>query len=143
MPARRVVLNTNVLPCGIAYPASVPGKRVPAWRRGALDVVLSGYILDALRRVLPKLASRHGLGATEIDDLVDALAIRADLVEPEAADEPEPADASDQPVLGTLIAALRGGQAQALITGDKALMAVSDRYPIRNPAELWATHGGI
>lgn len=143
MPALRVVLDTNVLLSGIAYPASVPGKLVAAWRHGELDLVLSDYILDELRRVLPKLAHRHGLGATEIDDLVDALAIQAELVEPEAIDEPELADANDQPVLGTLIAALHGGQAQALVTGDKALLALSDRYPIRNPAEFWATHGGI
>lgn len=143
MPALRVVLDTNVLLSGIAYPGSVPGKLVAAWRHGALEVVLSDYILEELRRVLPKLAHRHGLGANEIDDLIDALAIQAELVEPEAMDETELADANDQPVLGTLIAALRGGQAQALITGDKALLALGDRYPIRTPAEFWAVHGGI
>lgn len=62
MPALRVVLDTNVLLSGIAYPASVPGKLIAAWRHGALDVVLSSYILDELRRVLPKLVHRHDLG---------------------------------------------------------------------------------
>lgn len=52
-------------------------------------------------------------------------------------------DANDQPVLGTLVAALRGGQAQTLITGDRALLALRDRYPIRTPAEFWAVHGGV
>jgi putative PIN family toxin of toxin-antitoxin system len=96
-------------------------------------VVLSDYILDELRRVLPRLAHRHGLGANEIDDLIDALAIQAELVEPEATGEPELADASDQPVLGTLIAAMHGGQADVLITGDKDLLALRDRYPILTP----------
>jgi predicted nucleic acid-binding protein len=45
-------------------------------------------------------------------------------------------------VLGTLVAALRLGSAQALVTGDKALLALRDRYPIRTPAEFWAEHGG-
>ncbi|MCT0232681.1 hypothetical protein KQ308_04060 [Synechococcus sp. CS-1327] len=47
---------------GIAYPGSVPGKRIAAWRHGALDVVLSKYILDELRRVLccPSLPSGTG-----------------------------------------------------------------------------------
>lgn len=143
MPALRAVLDTNVLLSGIAYPASVPGKLIAAWRHGALDVVLSSYILDELRRVLPKLAHRHGLGANEIDDLIDALSIQAELVEPEALDEPALADANDQPVLGTLIAALHSAQAEVLITGDKALLALSDRYPIRTPAEFWAAHGGV
>ena len=143
MPALRVVLATNVLLSGIAYPASIPGKLVAAWRHGALDVVLSDSILGELQRVLPKLAHRHGLGATEIDDLVDALAIQAELVDPEAMDEPALGDINDQPVLGTLIAARRTGQADLLITGDKALLALRDRYPILTPAELWAAHGGV
>lgn len=143
MPALRAVLDTNVLLSGIAYPASAPGKLIAAWRHGALDVVLSPYILEELRRVLPKLAHRHGLGTEEIEDLIDALAIQAELVEPEIIDDPELADAKDQPVLGTLIAALRLSQAETLITGDKALLALSDRYPIRTPAQFWAMHGGI
>jgi putative PIN family toxin of toxin-antitoxin system len=143
VPALRAVLDTNVLLSGIAYPASAPGKLIAAWRHGALDVVLSPYILEELRRVLPKLAHRHGLGTEEIEDLIDALAIQAELVEPEIIDDPELADAKDQPVLGTLIAALRLSQAETLITGDKALLALSDRYPIRTPAQFWAMHGGI
>jgi putative PIN family toxin of toxin-antitoxin system len=142
VPALRAVLDTNVLLSGIAYPSSVPGKLLAAWKHGALDVVLSPYILEELRRVLPKLAHRHGLGADEIEDLVDALSIQAELVEPEAVDAPELADTNDQPVLGTLIAALHYGQAEVLITGDKALLALGDRYPIRTPADFWAAHGG-
>ena len=142
MPALRVVLDINVLLSGIAYPSSVPGKLIAAWRHGALDLVLSNYILDELRRVLPRLVHRHGLGAEEIDDLVDALAIQVDLVEPELSDEPGLSDTNDQPVLGTLIAALHGAQVDALISGDKALLALRDRYPIRTAAEFWAAHGG-
>jgi predicted nucleic acid-binding protein len=56
----RVVLDTNVLLSGIAYPASMPGKILAAWRSGSVDVVLSDYILDELRRVLPRLGHRHG-----------------------------------------------------------------------------------
>jgi predicted nucleic acid-binding protein len=44
-------------------------------------------------------------------------------------------------VLGTLIAAMHGGQADVLITGDKDLLALRDRYPILTPAEFWAAHG--
>jgi len=81
------------------------------------------------------------LAPNDIDDLIDALAIQAELVEPEAIGEPELADRNDLPVLGTLIAALHGAQADVLITGDKALLALRDRYPIRTPAEFWAAHG--
>ena len=143
MPALRAVLDTNVLLSGIAYPASVPGKLMAAWKHGALDVVLSDYILDELRPVLPKLAHRHGLGADAIDDLIDALALQVDLVEPAPVNDPELSDTNDQPVLGTLLAARQRGQADVLITGDKALLALGDRYPIRTPAEFWAAHGSL
>lgn len=47
-------------------------------------------------------------------------------------------DTADQPVLATWKAA----QAQYLITGDKDLLALCDRYPIITPAQFWARHGG-
>jgi len=52
-------------------------------------------------------------------------------------------DRNDLPVLGTLLAALQLGSAQVLITGDKALLALRDRYPIPTTAEFWAEHGGL
>jgi hypothetical protein len=67
MATLRVVLDTNVLLSGIAYPASVPGKILAAWRQRSIEVFLSTYILEELRRVLPRLSQRHGLNAAEID----------------------------------------------------------------------------
>ena len=61
MASLGVVLDTNLLLSGLAYPASVPGRLIGAWRFGALDLVLSDFILAELRRTLPRLASRHGL----------------------------------------------------------------------------------
>jgi putative PIN family toxin of toxin-antitoxin system len=139
----RVVLDTNVLLSGIAYPASVPGQILAAWRHGSLEVVLSVYILDELRRVLPKLAHRHGLSASEIEDLVDILAFRAERVEPVSGIDPDLRDVDDQPVLGTLLAALQLAQTNYLITGDKDLLALAKRYPIVSPAEFWAAHVGL
>jgi len=139
----RVVLDTNVLLSGIAYPSSVPGKIISAWRHGSVDVLISVYILEELRRVLPRLAHRHGLAEAEIDDLVDALSIQAEVIEPLPNNEPELRDVNDQPVLGTLLAALKTSRADYLITGDKDLLALSDRYPIVTPGNFWATHAGL
>ena len=143
MPTLRVVLDTNVLLSGIAYPGSVPGKIMGAWQHGALEGVLSAHILNELRRVLPRLVHRHGLAGSEIEDLVDILALQADVVEPSESDDPTLADADDQPVLGTLIAALQVARADYLITGDKALLALGERHPIVTPAAFWAAHGGV
>ncbi|HEY6897828.1 MAG TPA: putative toxin-antitoxin system toxin component, PIN family [Rhodocyclaceae bacterium] len=143
MATLRVVLDTNVLLSGIAYPASLPGKIVTAWRHGSVAVLLSAYILDELRRVMPRLAHRHGLNVAEIDDLVDTLSIQAEVIEPHADAEPALRDLADQPVLGTLLAALQASNADYLITGDKDLLALADRYPIVTPTQFWATHGGL
>jgi putative PIN family toxin of toxin-antitoxin system len=132
----RVVLDTNVLVSGLAYPDSVPGRILRAWREGGLDVVLSRYILDEMVRVLPRL-SRIGLSQTEIRDLSDSFMFQADIVEPSDERDETLRDDFDQAVLGTL----RAAQADYLITGDKDLLALASRYPIISPAVFWERHG--
>lgn len=139
MATLRVVLDTNVLLSGIAYPQSIPGKIFLAWRHGSIDVVLSSFILDELRRVLPRLSGRHGLTAGEIDDLIDTLSLQADLVEPSGEPLPGLRDVDDLPVLGTLVAA----RADYLITGDKDLLAMAGQFSIVAPARFWDIHGGM
>ena len=141
--ALRVVLDTNVLLSGLAYPGSLPGRIVAAWRHGSVEVVLSTFILEELRRVLPRLSARHGLSSREIDDLVDILSIQAELVEPEPTTDEALRDDNDLPVLGTLLAGMRNGNLDYLITGDKDLLALAGTYPILTPAEFWRRHGGI
>ncbi len=138
MPRLRVVLDTNVLVSGIAYPGSVPGRIVAAWRQGGLDVVLSRYILDELARVLPRLNHRLNWSEAEFSDFIDILAISVDLVEPDPTGDTDLRDAADQPVLGTLLTA----RADYLVTGDRDLRALAARYPIITPAEFWSRHGG-
>ena len=62
----------------------------------------------------------------------------ADIVEPAGGVEPDLRDAADLPVLQTLLAA----KANYLVTGDKDLLILADRYPIVTPADFWARHGG-
>jgi putative PIN family toxin of toxin-antitoxin system len=133
----RVVLDTNVLVSGLAYPGSVPGRIVGAWRQGGLEVVLSHYILDELARVLPRL-SRIKMTPNEIRDLTDSLMFLADIVEPQGAPDTNLRDPADQPVLLTFVAL----QARYLITGDKDLLALANDYPILTPADFWSRHGG-
>lgn len=136
MAGLRVVLDTNVLVSGLVYPGSVPGRIVATWRQGGLDVVLSHYILDELARVLPRLP-RIGMTPVEIRDLIDSLMFLVDIVEPKGVQAEDLRDPADQPVLLTLLAA----QADYLVTGDKDLLVLADRYPIVTPAEFWARHG--
>ncbi|UZR28849.1 putative toxin-antitoxin system toxin component, PIN family [Methylococcus mesophilus] len=143
MPTLRVMLDTNVLLSGIAYPASIPGKIMAAWRYGSIEVLLSDYILEELRRVLPRLAHRHGLSEVEMGDLVDILSIQAEVIEPLPGAEPDLHDVADQLVLGTLLAGFKSSGADYLITGNKDLLALRERYPVVTPGEFWARHAGI
>jgi putative PIN family toxin of toxin-antitoxin system len=132
----RLVLDTNVLVSGLAYPTSIPGRIITLWRNGALEIVLSRYILDETTRVLPRL-SRLKLSAEEIRDLVDSFVFLADIVEPDTSRDPALRDEADQQVLATL----RASNADYLVTGDKDLLALADRYPILTPAGFWSRHG--
>jgi putative PIN family toxin of toxin-antitoxin system len=151
MPTLRVLLDTSVLVSGLAYSASAPGTIIAAWRHGSIEVLLSAYILDELRRVLPRLAHRHGLSTVEIVDLVDVLSIQAKLIEPLQAQDAALRDPDDGPVLGSLVAALAvadvdyliTADVDYLITSDKDLLQLADRYPIVDPATFWAKHGGV
>jgi putative PIN family toxin of toxin-antitoxin system len=136
MAAMRVVLDTNVLVSGLAYPESLPGRILNAWRQGGLEVVLSRYILDEMVRVLPRLP-RLLMTPSEIRDLADSFLFLADVVEPCAERDATLRDEKDQLILGTLIAA----QADYLVTGDKDLLALAERYPIVTPAVFWERHG--
>lgn len=136
MARLRIVLDTNVLVSGIAYPESIPGRILRAWHEGAVTLVLSRYILDEMKRVLPRL-KRISLTAAEIEDLGDSFLFMVEIVEPAATGEQALRDRSDAPVLGTLIAA----KADYLITGDKDLLALAGRHPIVTPAAFWERHG--
>jgi uncharacterized protein len=136
MARLRVVLDTNVLVSGLAYPQSIPGRIVGVWRQGGVDVVLSRYVIDEMVRVLPRL-SRVKLNADEIRDLADSFMFMADVVEPVGEPEKDLPDSADQMVLGTW----RAARADYLITVDKDLLALADRYPIVTPAAFWQRHG--
>ena len=136
MAGLRVVLDTNVLVWGLAYPGSIPGRILGAWQQGSLDVVLSKYILDEMVRVLPKL-SRNKRSPAEIRDLADSFLFMAEILEPTGETDETLRDRKDRPVLGTLLAA----QADYLITGDKDLLAFAERYAIVTPAAFWERHG--
>jgi len=136
MAGLRVVLDTNVLVSGLAYPLSNPGRILEAWRQGGLELVLSRFILDELVRALPRLP-RITMTLAEIRDLADSFLFIAEMVEPSEEREERLRDEADQKILGTL----RAAGADYLITGDKDLLALSEFYPIVTPAVFWERHG--
>jgi len=137
MAILRVVLDTNVIVSGLAYPDSPPGRLMAAWRSGQIELVTSRYILDEVARVLPKV-SRGRLTQSEVLDLVDSFRFTTNVVEPIAVDDPDLRDTNDAPILGTFLS----GKADWLVTGDKDLLALTERYAIIRPADMWQRFGG-
>jgi len=133
----RVVLDSNVLLSGLAYPASIPGRIVASWKIGAIEVVLSHYILDEVRRSLPRMRLSQ-LSNDQARNFVESLVFHAEIFEPAVVTDAALRDDADLPILGTLVAA----QADYLITGDKDLLALANRYAIVTPAAFWERHGG-
>ena len=133
----RVVLDANVLVSGLAYPKGVPGRIVDAWLTGSVVVVLSRYILHEMVRVLPRVPANRRT-PEEIRDLAEGFLGSAQIVVPDSEIEPDLRDPADQQILGTL----RASKADYLITGDKDLLALAEKYSILTPAAFWARHGG-
>ena len=136
MASIRVVIDANVLVSGLAYPKGVPGQIVNVWLSGSLAVVLSHYILDEMIRVLPRVPANRRT-PEEIRDMADGFLGIAQIVVPDSEIEPDLRDPKDQQILGTL----RVSGADYLITGDKDLLALAERYPILTPAAFWTKHG--
>ena len=45
--------------------------------------------------------------------------------------------------MATVLAAIKTSGVNYLITGDKELLAMAERYPIVTPAKFCATHAGL
>ena len=135
----RVVLDTNVLVSGLLYPGGPPSRLVAAWRAGAFEMLLSEFLIDELVRTWTHLAPRLKLLPPDLDDLLDILRLRCELVNPtddmlEKAAATGLRDPDDAPVLAMLM----GAKADFLVTGDKDLLALEATHPILTPAAFEA-----
>ena len=130
----RVVLDTNILVSGLMHPEGTPGKIVAAWSEARFDVVSSREQLGEIGRVLayPKIRRVLNWNDSRIERFVHRLYLRVEVVEPTPAAMEQPRDPDDAPILGALLAAA----ADLLVTGDRDLLALRDRYPIETPAEF-------
>ena len=133
----RLVLDTNVLVSGLLFPGGPPSRLVAAWRRGAVDLVVSDFLIDELVRTWHHLAPRLKHTPAELDDFVDTLWLRSEMVQLDAdslsnAGAAGLRDPNDVPILAMLFSAA----ADFIVTGDKDLLAVAGTYPILTPAEF-------
>lgn len=130
----KVVLDTNVLLSGLMFPDGTPGRIIAAWFEARFDVALALDQLAAISRVLeyPKIHRKLGWDDQRIEQFIKQLYLRAGGVELGPISVEVPRDPSDAPILATLARA----NADILVTGDRDLLALRERYPIETPAEF-------
>ncbi len=130
----KAVLDSNVILSGLILPKSVPGRIVQAWREARFDIVISDAILEEIRRTLmyPKILKRLKWSENRIDRFILLLKFKGLIVDPSMQEFEELRDQDDVPILAALIES----NAEVLVTGDKDLLSLSDRYPIVTPAEF-------
>jgi putative PIN family toxin of toxin-antitoxin system len=137
----QVVLDTNVLVSGLAFPSGPPGRIVSAWRAGAFSLGASEFMLDELARILPALSHRTGFSAADVRDFLDLIRAMSTIVEL-SADHLAQAqggglrDPDDASILATFLAS----GADCLVTGDKDLLVLAGPWAILSPADFCARY---
>ena len=130
----KVVLDTNVLLSGLMFPDGAPGRIVGAWLNARFELVISVHQLAEIGRSLayPKIRRILGWDDRRIEQFIRQLYVRARIVDLDGISVEVPSDPDDVPILATLVAA----EADALVSGDRDLLALRDRYAILTPAEF-------
>lgn len=125
MTRLRWVLDTNVVPSALLFPAGRITWLRDAWRTGSITPLVSRETATELIRVL--CYPKFGLTATERDDLLaDYIAYSETVVVSGDPSVPECRDPLDRPFLELALFA----RADALVTGDKDLLALAHDFPV-------------
>ena len=132
----RWVLDTNVLVSALLFPAGRLIRIRDAWRSGIVVPLASRETTTELIRVL--CYPRFGLTPREREDLLaDYLPHCESVIVSMTADIPDCRDPFDRPFLELALAS----RADALVTGDRDLLALARTFPIPilTPASAIAT----
>jgi putative PIN family toxin of toxin-antitoxin system len=127
----RAVLDPNVLISALIAPAGTPATLVASWLSGRFELVVSERLLGELERALtyPKLRRRvdAGRAASFLALLRHSVVVRPDRPEP-----PRRAPDADDDYLLALAEESRA----ILVSGDRLLIGLADRFPVRTPRDF-------
>lgn len=123
------MLDSNVVVSAfLERPSSTLGTIVDMWRGRRFELVMSVHIAEEVRRTWTrKRYFRERLSVDEVDSVFDLLRQRATWVDPSNHVQQTVLDAGDSLVLATAIA----GDADYLVTGDAALLALGEHAGVR------------
>lgn len=136
----RVILDTNILLSGLISSGGTPARLIEAWLDRRFMLVSHPLQLTEIREVSRREKLRTLIQPHEAGRLVNQIALIADLPDalPHISRSPDPRD-------DFLLALCEAGQADWLVTGDKADLLVLERHgPTRIiTAAVLAEHLGL
>jgi putative PIN family toxin of toxin-antitoxin system len=130
----RAVLDPNILIASLLSREGAPARLVSSWLAGAFEMIVSESLLEELERALtyPKLRDRVATGdASEFVALLRHTALLAS--EPSTV-----ASRSEDPDDDYLLALAEQEQA-ILVSSDRHLLALADRFPVVTARALLET----
>ncbi|MBI4924714.1 MAG: putative toxin-antitoxin system toxin component, PIN family [Bdellovibrio sp.] len=113
-----VVLDTNILASGIFWNSGPPAFILKAWQQEQYCLVVTSEIFDEYRQTLAELDKKYP--GFDIERMLNYIQIHAHFVTPVHLMRQLCSDPDDD----QFIAAALAGQAEYLVTGDKALLKV-------------------
>jgi putative PIN family toxin of toxin-antitoxin system len=118
----RVLLDVNIIISAVHSAHGIPRRIVEAWRRGLFDVITSDGIITEVREKLqfPRIARKYGLTDDIVNATVQLLERRSLMVVISPTAPVVTGDPEDDHVL----AVARVTHVDALVTGDRGLLAL-------------------
>lgn len=137
--APRLVLDTNIVLSALVFTGGTTARLRHAWQQGACLPLVSTATTQELLRVLayPKFRLSRAEQAELLSDYLPHAEVVTVPTPPPAV--PDCRDPQDLPFLHLAVA----GRAQALITGDKDLLALAGQLPMPiTTCEAWLARTG-
>lgn len=131
---RRAVLDTNVYVSAAITPGGVSAEVIEQMRTGALEAIVSPWLLGELEIVLRRRKFRRYFAGDLAEGFLDMLRAEATM----APDPEEPAPLRSRDPKDDYLLALAFHQKAILVTGDSDLIELSGGAPILMPADLAA-----
>ncbi len=133
----RAVFDPNVLIAALLSRDGAAAMLVSSWLAGSFEVVVSDGLLEELERALGYPRLRDRVGPAEAAEFVAVLRHTAVLVSDPAEAPPRSEDPGDDYLL-----ALAEQERAMLVSGDRHLLALADRFPVVSPRAFLETLAG-